>query len=85
MTLLPKPDADFARTMRQWDNRPDVEIWFPSNSASGEWEALVGEKLIQEKSMLTFVNVVAATIAAKDEADARAKAARSQATGNASK
>lgn len=81
MSLLPKPDADFARTMRQWDNRPDVEIWFPNNSASGEWEALVGEKLVQEKSMITFVNLVSAAIAAKDEADARARAARAKAEG----
>lgn len=82
MSLVPRPDDDFARTMRLWDNRPDVEIWFPMNSASGAWEALVGEKLIQEKSMITFVNLVSAAIALRDEQAAREAASQRRSSGS---
>jgi hypothetical protein len=75
MTLVPRGDNEMARTLRQWDSRPDVEIWTPRNSASGQWEALVGTELIQERGMLRFVNLVSAAIARLDEAARKAEEA----------
>jgi hypothetical protein len=43
----PHPEHEIARRLVQLERDPDVTIWDPRTSVSGDWEAMVGDDLFQ--------------------------------------
>jgi hypothetical protein len=63
---MPRPEADIARRITELEHRapPDVMVWKPTTSASGEWEAMGDGWTIVEANPAVFADKLAAKLAA---------------------
>ncbi len=60
MALLPHPEHEIARRITELESRawPDVMIWKPASSISGQWEALGDGWEITEASPVKFADAL---------------------------
>lgn len=61
---LPRPEADIARRITELEARafPDVMVWSPLVSPSGNWEAMGDGWTIEEESPSKFADQLAAKL-----------------------